>query len=95
MKKVLGKTSSLEFGVFYLDKDTDQGRVKVSVISANQDMVIHHRLGRTPNRVFLDYKAGGANDVWLSLDSSGREQADTEKIVVQFAATGIAVVCVS
>lgn len=93
--KVLGHTGPLEFGVTYLDKDKDQARQLVAVRTANSNIVIEHRLGRIPNRVFIDWKAGGPNDVWLSLDTSGRVQADEEKIVVQFAATGNAVVCVS
>ncbi len=95
MSKVLTRTGAMEPDVVYTDKDMDQVRVLKVILSANQDISIPHKLGRKPNRVFLDWKAGGANDVWLSLDSSGREQADDEKIIVQFAATGKAVVCIS
>lgn len=93
--KVLARTGELEFDVPYRDKDLDQVRVKKSIRTANQDVVIFHRLGRVPNRVFVDWATGGFPVVKVSLDSSGREQADDDKVVVQFSATGIAVVCIA
>lgn len=92
--KVLLKTGALEFDKPYPDGDMAQVRVKKSVIVANQDLVIWHRLGRPPNKVFIDWSSAFMQ-VKVSLDSNGREQADDEKIVVQFNSTGTAVVCIA
>ena len=92
--KVLGKVGALEVDVPYRDKDYDQIRVRKVVTAATTDMVIWHRLGRGPNKCFVDWSSAFMQ-VKVSLDASNREQADEEKIIVQFSATGQAVVCIA
>jgi hypothetical protein len=92
--KILVHTQPLEFNVPVKDGDMDRSLVKRAVSSASDRYTFAHKLGRTPVKAYVVRCSGGFITCKISTDTSGREQADAEKITLEFSATGIAVVCI-
>ena len=92
--KILVTTQPLEFSVPVRDGDHDRVLVKLAVSSATGKRTFAHKLGRTPRKWYICACSGGFISCKASLDSSGREQVDAEKITLEFSATGVAVVCI-
>lgn len=66
---------------------------KIPVKAIGQKDTIPHKLGRVPVKAYIVKSTGGYPLVKVSLDTNGREQADAEKITLEFSATGNALVC--
>lgn len=92
--KILVHTQPLEFNVPTRDGDIDRILVKRSVTSTPTRYTFEHKLGRTPRKAYVAASYGNFIACKISLDSSGREQVDSEKITLEFNATGVAVVCI-
>jgi hypothetical protein len=92
--KILLHTQPLEFNVPVKDGDLDRILVKKAVPSTSDRQTFAHKLGRTPVKAYVVRCSGGFITCKISTDNSGREQADAEKITLEFSATGIAVVCI-
>lgn len=90
--KVLTNTAAIGFYEPTKDGDIDRMLVKIPVKSTTDKYTILHRLGRTPRKAYIVQMTGGFILCKVSLDSTGREQADAEKITLEFSATGNAVV---
>jgi hypothetical protein len=92
--KILLCTQPLELNVPTRDGDMDRMLIKKPVPSISGRYTFAHKLGRTPRKAYVVGCSGGFITCKISLDTSGREQADAEKITLEFNATGTAVVCI-
>ncbi len=86
-------TQEIEFEKPTQDGTFDRTLLKMNVKQADSRMTVAHGLRRVPVKCFVVKSVGGYPVVKVSLDSNGREQADAEKITLEFSATGNALVC--
>ena len=93
MPKILVNTEAIETDTPVRDGDLDRVLVKKVIKSTTDRYTVWHKLGRIPRKAFVVQSTGGFIICKVSLDTTGREQADSEKITLEFNATGTAVVC--
>ncbi len=92
--KILVNTQPLEFNIPTRDGDIDRILVKRSIASISDRYTFAHKLGRVPRKAYVVKSSGNFISCKISLNTSGSEQADADKITLEFNATGVAVVCI-
>ena len=92
MKTPQYSRTQLEIEAIEKDGDMEAIVTKKSIVTANEDVVVFHGLGRIPSRAYVIWCIGNFITCQISLDANGQPQADNEKSVLKFSATGQAVV---